>query len=93
MKLLPTILSAAALALPASAFLLPPTTEAAGVSDKFWKPEQVKGADRAAQSLLELDCPGCPFAVGEKDGQYIWAKDVVDSSLVRPNSPTDTLRS
>lgn len=80
MKLLPTILSAAALAFPASAFLLPPT-DAAGVSDKFWKPE-VKGIDPAAQSLLKLDCPGCPFAVGEKDGQYTWAKDVVDSSLL-----------
>lgn len=72
MKLLSTVLSAAVVVLPASAFLLPPNTDVG--TQKFSEP--------ASQSTLVLDCPGCPFAVGEKDGQYVWAQDVVESSLL-----------
>jgi hypothetical protein len=72
MKLVPTILSAAALAIPASSILLPPTAQGLVIDEALYP-----------STVLELDCPRCPYAVGEKDGQYTWAQDAVDSTLVR----------
>lgn len=78
----PTLLSTAALALTANAFLIPQE-----ISDEV-QAAKAKAADLVPQIIehnsqsVKLDCASCPFALkSERNGQHEWTNDV-ESDLI-----------